>query len=366
MGKFTEGDVEDNYGNAIKSCLEEEKRLKNKILQLDGRKKYLHHLSAETPEGESRLCVICREEYDNAAITPCGHFFCLPCLTQWVNNHRKCPTCNSSISVGDITRVSFNSTKRKGVESTLASALRRVSSFCTMADDALVSKVNRTHISGSFGSKLDTIIRHILSLEDNEKVVVFSQWDQVLDFLANGLAKNGIRYVRFQGAQRNRAAVQFRRDKDIRVFILDAKSQSSGLTLVNATHVMLVEPILHPGIELQAINRVHRIGQNRTTHVWRYLVSNTIEEGLFELYESRRLAVAGRGREEDADEEDEETMGPDVENARMLPLTNRGGTGGAGGGELVRNTDIISLLKSTFGEPEQVVEEEDHEMAEKD
>jgi len=128
---------------------------------------------------------------------------------------------------------------------------------------------------------------------------------------------------------------------------------------------MLVEPILHPGIELQAINRVHRIGQTKVTHVWRYLVSGTIEEALFELYENRRLAVAGRGRDlEDADEE----MGPDMENARMLPLTNRGGAAGGGGGELVGNTDIINLLKSAFGarDPDEVEGQADLMEVEKD
>ncbi|KAI9002575.1 hypothetical protein DFJ74DRAFT_696102 [Hyaloraphidium curvatum] len=345
-GKFTEGDIADSFTWAIKQCAEDEKKLKSKIVQLDGRKKYLLHLSEETPEGEARVCVICRDEYNNAAITPCAHFFCLPCLTQWVNQHRKCPTCNSTMAVSEINRVSFNSTKRKSDELTLEGVIRRASSFCDVLPATSTTKVQKIHLLGSFGSKLDTIVRHIMSLDKGEKVVLFSQWEQVLDFLANGLAKNGIHYVRFQGSQRNRAAVQFRRNPEIRVFILHAKSQSSGLTLVNATHVMIVEPILHPGVELQAINRVHRIGQTRTTHVWRYLVANTIEEGLFELYETRRMALSGKAAAaQDADAE--EDLGADVENARMLPLASRGG-GKGGGGEVVGLGDIVSLLKGAF------------------
>ena len=50
-------------------------------------------------------------------------------------------------------------------------------------------------------------------------------------------------------------------------FFLHAKAQASGLNLVNATHVFLCEPLINTAIELQAIARVHRIGQHNPTTV---------------------------------------------------------------------------------------------------
>lgn len=334
--KFTDAEKANNYASAIQSCLDEEKKLRSKIDLLDGKRRYLKTLGNETRRVEPRICAICGDRYDRAAVTPCGHFFCISCLTKSVELHHRCPGCNASLSVDEITAVSFTDTKdQQAMAQTLP--FKPVSSFCTMADDALTAKVSKVQIKGSFGSKLDTILKHILSLDPTEKVALFSQWDQVLDLLAKGLSLNGIKYVRFRGAQRNTAAIRFRRDPEIRVFILDARSQSAGLTLVSATHVMLVEPILHPGIELQAINRVHRIGQARRTHVWRYIVGGTIEEGLFELYETRRRAISGRSEEFDGE------TAEDLENARMLPLANRAA------GEVVGNGDIIRLLKGALG-----------------
>jgi E3 ubiquitin-protein ligase SHPRH len=128
--------------------------------------------------------------------------------------------------------------------------------------EALLLQIRPLKLNGSFGTKMDHIIRHILLIDKNEsqaKSLVFSQWDQVLDIIATGLEKNGIKCVRLSGEgtkgsrkrKRFDAVKQFREDDSIKVFILNAKSQSSGLTLVRATHVFLVEPVVNLGLEMQ-------------------------------------------------------------------------------------------------------------------
>lgn len=81
-------------------------------------------------------------------------------------------------------------------------------------------------------------------------------------------------------------------------FLLHAKAHASGLNLVNATHVFLCEPLINTAIELQAIARVHRIGQHQDTTVWMYLVANTVEESIYQISVARRLAHIARRREE--------------------------------------------------------------------
>lgn len=65
---------------------------------------------------------------------------------------------------------------------------------------------------------------------------------------------------------------------NVSCLLLNLKFGGKGLNLIEATHVFLVEPILNADEEMQAIGRVHRIGQTRETFVHRFITKNTIEE----------------------------------------------------------------------------------------
>jgi len=71
---------------------------------------------------------------------------------------------------------------------------------------------------------------------------------------------------------------QFKKDQSVKILLLPVASGANGLNLVEATHVYLVEPLLNPAVEAQAINRVHRIGQLCETFVHRFIIKGTIEE----------------------------------------------------------------------------------------
>src|SRR3954465_8641061 len=86
----------------------------------------------------------------------------------------------------------------------------------------------------------------------------------------------------------------FKDDPGIECFLLHARAHSSGLNLVNASHVFLCEPLLNTALELQAIARVDRIGQQHETTVWLYLVSGTVEESIHNLSVHRRMEHMGR------------------------------------------------------------------------
>ena len=91
------------------------------------------------------------------------------------------------------------------------------------------------------------------------------------------------------GSEQKRHAIrQFKRDADTRVFLLHANSQASGLTLVAAQHVFLVEPMTHLAREEQAIHRVHRIGQKHVTWVHRFIVEDSVETKLYETLQLQR------------------------------------------------------------------------------
>ena len=67
------------------------------------------------------------------------------------------------------------------------------------------------------------------------------------------------------------------------MLLLPISSGANGLNLIEASHVLLIEPILNPAQELQAIGRVHRIGQTKPTVVHRFIISSTIEERILKM-----------------------------------------------------------------------------------
>ena len=66
---------------------------------------------------------------------------------------------------------------------------------------------------------------------------------------------------------------------------------NNGLTLVNAVNVFLLEQPACAAVELQCVNRVHRVGQTRPTTVYRYVVKDTIEDAIYEYHRTRTASV---------------------------------------------------------------------------
>lgn len=141
----------------------------------------------------------------------------------------------------------------------------------------------------SYGTKIDSITRHLLYLrivDPAAKSIIFSQYSDFLTVLSDALDKFQIGHTSISSPK---GTDEFRRDPALEVFLLDAKSDSSGLNLVTATHVFLAEPLINVALELQAIARVHRIGQMKPTTVYMYLTTDTVEEVIYDISVARRL-----------------------------------------------------------------------------
>ena len=219
-------------------------------------------------------------------------------------------------------------------------------------------------LPGSYGSKIDMLAKHLLWIRANDpgaKSVVFSQYRDFLDVLETAFRAWKIG----SSSMREKDGIQkFKKDPYIEAFLLDAKSDSSGLNLVNATYVFLCEPLINPAIELQAIARVHRIGQQRPTTVFMYLVGNTVEEAIYDISVARRLEhmnSASKGADASAstpraatpmaaeEKSLDKANSAEMEAAPLQQLLSKGG-----GGEAVQNHDLWQCL---FGKPRKVAKE---------
>jgi SNF2 family DNA or RNA helicase len=141
-------------------------------------------------------------------------------------------------------------------------------------------------IAGSLADPISDYGHRIRRVDTLAKIVVFSAWNETLDVLQQAFHRNSIKYVKLEqgsGAAREGLVRSFIEDPTIAAFLLHTKSQSAGLNLTCAQYVFLVEPLLHPSLEIQAVARVHRIGQKHETNVFQYYVTDSVDERVAEL-----------------------------------------------------------------------------------
>lgn len=139
------------------------------------------------------------------------------------------------------------------------------------------------------GSKLNDLMSRLDEvLADKHRVIIFSQFTSFLGLVAEALEENGIEYAYLDGSTRNRAAVidRFRND-EIPVFLISLKAGGFGLTLTEADYVFLMDPWWNPAVEAQAVDRAHRIGQDKNVMVYRMVSAGTIEEKVLELQQQK-------------------------------------------------------------------------------
>ena len=121
------------------------------------------------------------------------------------------------------------------------------------------------------------------------KVLVFSQFVEMLKILKTELEEKGRPYFMLTGqtTQRGEVVQAFHDCKEPAVFLLSLKAAGTGLNLTSASYVVLYDPWWNPAVEAQAIDRTHRIGQDRTVIAYRLVTRGTVEEKIWRLQQSK-------------------------------------------------------------------------------
>uniref|UniRef100_A0A8C0BZY8 E3 ubiquitin-protein ligase SHPRH n=1 Tax=Buteo japonicus TaxID=224669 RepID=A0A8C0BZY8_9AVES len=209
-------------------------------------------------------CPICARQLGKQwAVLTCGHCFCNECIAIIIEQYSvgtrrssiKCAICRQTTSHKEI-------------------------SYVFTAETA--NQEDDIPVKGSHSTKVEAVVRTLKRIQFKDpgaKSLVFSTWQDVLDIISKALYDNNMIFSQINGIskfQENLSA--FKYDPNINILLLPLHTGSNGLNIIEATHVLLVEPILNPAHELQAIGRVHRIGQTKSTIVHRFLIKATIEE----------------------------------------------------------------------------------------
>ncbi len=128
---------------------------------------------------------------------------------------------------------------------------------------------------------------------EGHKVLVFSQFVQMLEIMRGFLDENKINYELLTGNTRKREehVKNFKNNDNVKVFLISLKAGGFGLNLTEADYVFHYDPWWNPAVEMQATDRTHRIGQDKSVFVYKFITKNSIEEKILSLQEKKRNLV---------------------------------------------------------------------------
>ncbi|WP_344372922.1 DEAD/DEAH box helicase [Agromyces tropicus] len=141
--------------------------------------------------------------------------------------------------------------------------------------------------AGVPSAKLDALFEQLEDvLAEGHRALVFSQFTSFLDRFTARLEADGVPFAHLDGStparRRDEEVARFRAG-EASVFCISLKAGGFGLNLTEADYVFLMDPWWNPASEEQAVDRAHRIGQDRQVMVYRLVAAGTIEQKVMEL-----------------------------------------------------------------------------------
>ncbi|MEY4669188.1 MAG: hypothetical protein RL518_1887 [Pseudomonadota bacterium] len=187
----------------------------------------------------------------------------------------------------------FDAIKKKGVAGasvSILAALLRLRQVCNHPNSIEAFEDLAGYDSGKFNLLKDLTTE---ALESGRKILLFSQFRGMLNIIRSWLDEQQTKYLYLDGATRNRQELidQFSQDESVRLFLISLKAGGAGLNLMAADTVIIYDPWWNPAVESQAVDRAHRIGQNKTVSVYRLVTEDSVEQKIMALKEKKSKLV---------------------------------------------------------------------------
>jgi len=183
--------------------------------------------------------------------------------------------------------------ERKGIRGasvSILAALLRLRQVCNHPNSIESLKELEGFESGKFNVLRDLVTE---ALESGRKILLFSQFLEMLAIIRRWLDERGDKYVYLDGATTNRQDLvdQFNTDTSVRLFLISLKAGGTGLNLTAADTIVIYDPWWNPAVENQAVDRAHRIGQNKTVSVYRLVTVDSVEQKIMALKQKKSKIV---------------------------------------------------------------------------
>ena len=237
-------------------------------------------------------CSICFGDFeDEVVITKCRHIFCGECFNIMAANKTSfpCPECRQEITSNNVNKTNMENInleleaepdKKTGVENVTKNPNDKEIILFSKNKDLKSECINK------YGSKMAYLIEYLQALfeEKDNRVIIFSQYDRMLNLIGKTLDEYKIKNVFCKGQVHhvNKRIDMFKRDASYRVIMLSSEKANSGSNLTEANHIILTDVLngeksTVKDMEAQAIGRAVRLGQKKSVTVTRLITKNTIE-----------------------------------------------------------------------------------------
>ena len=215
--------------------------------------------SKET-DSSTNTCSICLAPFGTErSVLPCGHAYHPDCVDRLFSRSARTMSIHCPMRC--------------------PRAVRREDVLLASSEKKLKAKEVSREIIGDWGTKVNTLVADVMEVVQlGEKGIVFSQWEDMISIVTEALSVNKINFIRPRAGKKFGEDIKLFRSSNCPLLVLNVKNSAEGLTLTEANHCFMLEPMLNCGLDAQAINRIHRIGQMKKTTVHRYIMINTIEE----------------------------------------------------------------------------------------
>ena len=268
---------------------------------------------APAAPAQHHVCAICHEGIapEEYAAADCGHEFHRECVLQYITTlpvgaKLKCPACFTAMTIDLDAQVAppeaaaEDGTPAKDAAGGPAAppAPPVKAKKKRVSKKSILSRIDPDHFASS--SKVELLLKEVqgmLARAPGSKGIVFSQYTHMLEIVEWRLEKLGVKTTKLLGSMpavmRRSVLAAFKADPSINVILLSLKAGGEGLNLQIATHVFVIEPWWNPAVEMQAIQRAHRIGQTKAVTAVRFATKGTIEERMMQLQEKKQLVFDG-------------------------------------------------------------------------
>jgi SNF2 family DNA or RNA helicase len=178
--------------------------------------------------------------------------------------------------------------EKSGIEKASIQILQGLTHLRQLANHPLLVDPAYQMESGKFNE----VTRNFENIvNEDHKVLIFSSFVKHLKVFASYFEENNIGYNMLTGSSRNRKEIisDFQDNVNNRFFLISIKAGGVGLNLTAADYVFILDPWWNPAVENQAINRAHRIGQQKNVFAYKFISSGTIEEKIVKLQQKKSI-----------------------------------------------------------------------------